>query len=267
MTAASAAELLRDSLSGTEYTYTYNEYTRYQGWQLLTKTDTNEAVSPDKEMTEFITEASRIIRDDAAAGTDLIFSKSANISAEEADTVSADFSLQYTGHNSGTENYELLVRIEISGTEDEASGYRMEMRLRLLVRKPLTAELQQSTDRDGTAPAALRLSDGEMQRFQRGGKMMRKLKSCRGETITEVLVSLLIAVISISLLMSSVAAASKINAKVKKSLTEELQFEYETAVLKDDGTEVTVDFGSAAETATIAVRTYESNGYRFYVRR
>ncbi len=96
---------------------------------------------------------------------------------------------------------------------------------------------------------------------------MRKLKSRRGETITEVLVSLLIAVISISLLMSSVAAASKINAKVKKSLTEELQFEYETAVLKDDGTEVTVDFGSAAETATIAVRTYESNGYRFYVRR
>lgn len=96
---------------------------------------------------------------------------------------------------------------------------------------------------------------------------MRKLKSRRGETITEVLVSLLIAVISISLLMSSVAAASKINAKVKKSLTEELQFEYETAVLKDDGTEVTVDFGSAAETVTIAVRTYESNGYRFYVRR
>ena len=129
LTAASAAELLRDSLSGTEYTYTYNEYTRYQGWQLLTKTDTNEAVLPDKEMTEFITEASRIIRDDAAAGTDLIFSKSANISAEEADTVSADFSLRYTGHNSGTENYELLVRIEISGTEDEASGYRMEMRL------------------------------------------------------------------------------------------------------------------------------------------
>ena len=97
--------------------------------------------------------------------------------------------------------------------------------------------------------------------------MMRKLKSRRGETITEVLVSLLIAVISISLLMSSVAAASKINAKVKKSLTEELRFEYETTVLKDDGTEVTVDFGSAAETATIAVRTYESNGYRFYVRR
>ena len=96
---------------------------------------------------------------------------------------------------------------------------------------------------------------------------MRKLKSRRGETITEVLVSLLIAVISISLLMSSVAAASKINAKVKKSLTEELRFEYETAVLKDDGTEVTVDFSSAAETATIAVRTYESNGYRFYVRR
>lgn len=96
---------------------------------------------------------------------------------------------------------------------------------------------------------------------------MRKLKSRRGETITEVLVSLLIAVISISLLMSSVAAASKNNAKVKKSLTEELRFEYETAVLKDDGTEVTVDFGSAAETATIAVRTYESNGYRFYVRR
>ena len=96
---------------------------------------------------------------------------------------------------------------------------------------------------------------------------MRKLKSRRGETITEVLVSLLIAVISISLLMSSVAAASKINAKVKKSLTEELRFEYETAVLKDAGTEVTVDFGSAAETATIAVRTYESNGYRFYVRR
>lgn len=96
---------------------------------------------------------------------------------------------------------------------------------------------------------------------------MRKLKSQRGETILEVLVSLLIAVISISLLMSSAAAASKINAKVKKNLTQELKFEYETAVLKGNGTEVTVDFGSATENETIPVRTYESNGYRFYVRK
>jgi len=48
---------------------------------------------------------------------------------------------------------------------------------------------------------------------------MNKLKNRKGETITEVLVSLLIAVISMSLLMSSVAAASKINDKVKKNLT------------------------------------------------
>jgi len=129
LTVSSAAELLRGSLSGKEYTYTYKEYTRTQGWRPSTKTETSEAVSPDKEMTEFITEVSRIIRDDAAAGAGLIFSKTANITAEKADAVSADFSLRYTGHNSGTENYELLIRMEIPGADDESSGYRMEMRL------------------------------------------------------------------------------------------------------------------------------------------
>ena len=96
---------------------------------------------------------------------------------------------------------------------------------------------------------------------------MNKLKSRKGETITEVLVSLLIAVISISLLMSSVAAAPKINAKVKKQLTEEVHFTYETALKQENETAITVDFGSAAENETIPVQTYEDNGYRFYTKK
>lgn len=155
LTASSAAELLRDCLSGKEYTYTYAEYTRYQGWQLLTKTETSEAVSPDKEMTEFITKVSRIIRDDAAVEMNSIFQENANILAEKVDIVSADFSLRYTGQNSGTENYELRARIEIPGTEDESSGYRMEMRL------PIT--------RSKTSDSGITTIDG--QRWNRTGSI------------------------------------------------------------------------------------------------
>ena len=129
LTTSSAAEVLRDSLNGKEYTYTYTEYTRTEDWQVFTKSDTREAVSPDKEMTEFVKRLSRTIRDDAAAADQAIYSRSAKIQAEKADDVNADFLLHYEGNNSGTDNYELLVRLELPAEDDSDSGCRMELRL------------------------------------------------------------------------------------------------------------------------------------------
>ena len=94
LTTSSAAEVLRDSLNGKEYTYTYTEYTRTEDWQVFTKSDT-----------------------------------SAKIQAEKADDVNADFLLHYEGNNSGTDNYELLVRLELPAEDDSDSGCRMELRL------------------------------------------------------------------------------------------------------------------------------------------
>lgn len=54
----------------------------------------------------------------------------------------------------------------------------------------------------------------------------KKLANNRGETIVEALVSLIIAVISIALLVTSITAASKINEKSKARTTEQLSFEY-----------------------------------------
>lgn len=55
---------------------------------------------------------------------------------------------------------------------------------------------------------------------------MQKLKEQSGETIIETLVSMLIAVICISMLATSMLAAARINEKVRRKLTEELSFQY-----------------------------------------
>ena len=56
--------------------------------------------------------------------------------------------------------------------------------------------------------------------------MISKLKNNRGESIIEALVSLLIAVISIALLVTSVTVATKINLKNKTRQTDALAFSY-----------------------------------------
>ena len=55
---------------------------------------------------------------------------------------------------------------------------------------------------------------------------MQKLKGQSGETIIETLVSMLIAVICISMLATSMLAAARINEKVRRKLTAELSFRY-----------------------------------------
>ena len=55
---------------------------------------------------------------------------------------------------------------------------------------------------------------------------MQKLKGQSGETGIETLVSMLIAVICISMLATSMLAAARINEKVRHKLTAELSFRY-----------------------------------------
>ena len=64
---------------------------------------------------------------------------------------------------------------------------------------------------------------------------MQKLKEQSGETIIETLVSMLIAVICISMLATSMLAAARINEKVRRKLTAELSFRYSAPAVQQTG--------------------------------
>ena len=73
---------------------------------------------------------------------------------------------------------------------------------------------------------------------------MQKLKGQSGETIIETLVSMLIAVICISMLATSMLAAARINEKVRRKLTAELSFRYSKPAVEQTGS-VKLDFTEA----------------------
>ena len=112
----------------------------------------------------------------------------------------------------------------------------------------------------------------------RGGAIVetatKKLHENSGETIVEALVSLIIAVISIAMLVTSVTAASKINEKSKARTSEQLSFEYvelaadkEGATINQNAT-VKIDFGTTDSSLTennVGVTAYTTkNGYVYY---
>ncbi len=116
----------------------------------------------------------------------------------------------------------------------------------------------------------------------------RKLRGNSGETIVEALVSLIIAVISIALLVTSITAASKINEKSKARTTEQLSFAYvdstatsgsgasgsasssgsSTATATKSAGTVDIDFGTTNSNLTeknVSVTVYTTeNGYKYY---
>ena len=106
------------------------------------------------------------------------------------------------------------------------------------------------------------------------GTAMRKLRGNSGETIVEALVSLIIAVISIALLVTSITAASKINEKSKARTSEQLSFEYvelatdTTGTTKNPSATVKIDFGATDSSLTenaVSVTEYTTkNGYIYY---
>ena len=112
----------------------------------------------------------------------------------------------------------------------------------------------------------------------RGGAIVetatKKLHENSGETIVEALVSLIIAVISIAMLVTSVTAASKINEKSTARTSEQLSFEYvelaadkEGATINQNAT-VKIDFGTTDSSLTennVGVTAYTTkNGYVYY---
>lgn len=95
--------------------------------------------------------------------------------------------------------------------------------------------------------------------------MISKLKNKRGESIIEALVSLLIAVISIALLVTSVTVATKINLKNKTRQTSELEFHY----VEDSGTPTTADIDFTSESdnsldTNVSITLKKNNNYKYY---
>ena len=93
---------------------------------------------------------------------------------------------------------------------------------------------------------------------------MNKLRTNRGETLVETLISILIVVISVAFLVTSVTAASRINAKVKDAVSSKMSFTYEDAKPLGQGS-MSVS-GLLDATDEIKVDIYESNGYYYYIK-
>lgn len=95
---------------------------------------------------------------------------------------------------------------------------------------------------------------------------MQKLKGQSGETIIETLVSMLIAVICISMLATSMLAAARINEKVRRKLTEELSFQYSKPDQQTGAVKLTFTGAEAsAESKQVDITLYKSkNDYYWY---
>ena len=89
-----------------------------------------------------------------------------------------------------------------------------------------------------------------------------KIKSNRGETLVETLISIIIVVISVAFLVTSVTVASKINARVKEAVGTQISFTDEGAADFGQGS-MTVP-GILTDTASIPVKIYKSRGYYYY---
>ena len=93
---------------------------------------------------------------------------------------------------------------------------------------------------------------------------MQKLKEQSGETIIETLVSMLIAVICISMLATSMLAAARINEKVRRKLTEGLSFQYSDPAQQTGVVQLTFTDASA-ESKQVDITLYQSeNDYYWY---
>ena len=94
---------------------------------------------------------------------------------------------------------------------------------------------------------------------------MQKLKGQSGETIIETLVSMLIAVICISMLATSMLAAARINEKVRRKLTEELSFRYSEPAVQQTGAVQLAITDASTESKQVDITLYKSkNDYYWY---
>ena len=93
---------------------------------------------------------------------------------------------------------------------------------------------------------------------------MKKLKSDKGETLVETLVSIIIVVISVAFMVTSVTVASKINARVKDAVGSRISFTYKDATESGTGSMTTVP--EILDNSTVTVKIYESNGYYYYIK-
>lgn len=89
---------------------------------------------------------------------------------------------------------------------------------------------------------------------------MNKLRTNRGETLVETLISIIIVVISVAFLVTSITAATRINAKVKNAVSSQMSFRYADS---DDSKDGSMTAGGILK-SPINVKIYESNGYYYY---
>ena len=92
--------------------------------------------------------------------------------------------------------------------------------------------------------------------------MRKKLSSRKGETLVEVLASLLIVIMIISMLPMALETAARINARVKnmdtvcqRTMADTAMQPVDAAIYSADGTQI----------GTLNVQGYQENGFTYYV--
>ena len=92
---------------------------------------------------------------------------------------------------------------------------------------------------------------------------MSKLRSSRGETLVEVMVSLLIVILIISMLPMALETAARINASVKKMETICSHTMADSA--KVSGVTAALFSSGDVELDTFSVQGYQENGFTYYI--
>lgn len=89
---------------------------------------------------------------------------------------------------------------------------------------------------------------------------MKKLRKNRGETLTETLAALLIAVLVLLFLANAIASAARLNAAVAKT---DVSFHYSEAAEQTQPLELEVTDDFTTETV-LATEWVDPNGYHYY---
>ena len=253
LTVTSAAELIRNSFlaSDMKYVSTTVSYEFYYNSNQNTSSTTTQTIPAELAFSDFANYAIGRLRDGQPVLNRVY---TFHLEDDRVSDVTATFSMTYDTLDSGETSYVLTAALE---STDPDAPYRMTLVM------PSAVTTSTFCQRPALLQDDHHRRDHFMDRWRhhpsKGGGLMRKLRSRRGETLVETLVSLLIVVLVMAFLATSIVAATRVNAKVRDA---------DVAVRYDGISEpasLTVSSGRGTSSFTVPVEKYTTeNGYCYY---
>ena len=127
---SSAAELIKDSVAGSVYTYTYGQYKATVGSvseDLPSTFDYENEETKANGMKAFVEKVSQIIKglDESTAATGLLYTY--DFAIEQRDVSDTSVAVECKLMRNGSKSYEMRFKLEAQDDEEGSHGYRMSM--------------------------------------------------------------------------------------------------------------------------------------------